>query len=75
MSKAVSFVMGHVWLLVAVMLWLGRKEAAYAPGYTFFGAGGRHSPFAYQALIVLCLVIGLGLIFSARRASKGEKTD
>jgi hypothetical protein len=77
MGNVAYFVMGNVWLLTAVMLWLGRDQVRSEPvRFAFFGVGGLHSPFTYQMLIVLCVAIGLALVFRGRRgAKKAAKTD
>ena len=74
MANVACFVMGNVWLLVGLGLWLGRNFYRSDPvRYSFFGVGGPHSPLAYQAMILVCVVIGLALIIRGRLASLTEE--
>jgi len=73
MGNVAYFVMGNIWLLVAVTLWLGRTQSQSNTNWSsFFGAGGPHSNFAYQALIVLCVLIGVALVIRGRRRPRTE---
>ena len=63
MGKMACFIAGNVWLLMSVVLWLGRKAVRFEPTrYAFFELGGWHSPFSYNLLIVMCVVVGLALL-------------
>ena len=64
------FVAGNLWLLIALVLLLGRKAERFQPTfYSFFGTRSWLSPFAYGFLIVACAFIGVGLIFLGSRAT------
>jgi hypothetical protein len=70
MRNRLYFVVGNSWLLMALVLWLGRNAVRYAPTrYSFFGVGGSLSPFAYGFLILACAVIGVVLIVLAHRST------
>jgi len=73
MGNVAYFVMGNIWLFVGIVLWLGRNIMTTQPvRYSFFDVGGPHSPWAYQALIVICLIIGLALVVRSRRKPRTE---
>lgn len=58
------FVGGNFWLLMALVLWLGRNAVRTGPTrYSFFGVGGWLSPFEYGLLVVACAFIGAALMF------------
>lgn len=60
--------LGNLWLLAALVLYLGRVAVRYQPTrYSFFGIGGWLSPFAYGLLIAACIIIGLAFIFRRSR--------
>ena len=74
MGNVAYFVLGNVWLLAALALWLGRNFYRADPvRYSFFGVGGPHSPLAYQAMIVVCVVIGAALVIRSRRRPRTEE--
>jgi hypothetical protein len=55
------FIAGNLWLLFAIVMFLGRKAWRTGPvRYTFFGAGSL-SPLQYNLLILCC--IGLAAAF------------
>jgi hypothetical protein len=72
MPPWVRFAAGNLWLVTALVLFLGRKAVRYAPTrYAFFGVGSWLSPVAYGFLIVACIVIGLGLMRTIKASSPG----
>ena len=69
MRDRLYFVVGNFWLLMALVLWLGRNTERVAPTrYSFFGVGGWLSPSAYGFLILACALIGVVLIVLAHRS-------
>lgn len=74
MGNVAYFVLGNVWLLAAMGLWLGRNLHTLEPvRYSFFGVGGPHSPLAYQSMILVCVVIGVALVIRGRRRPPVEE--
>ena len=70
MGKMACFIAGNVWLLMSVVLWLGRKAVRFEPTrYAFFEVGGWHSPFSYNLLIMMCVVVGLAFLSPGTRNS------
>jgi hypothetical protein len=64
------FAAGNLWLLVGLILLLGRKHASYAPDvYVFFDASGGFAAWFYNALILGAFA--LGALFLT--LSRGEK--
>ena len=69
MRNWMYFVVGNMWLLTGLVLWLGRKAVRFQPTrYSFFGVGGWLSPFAYGFLILVCALIGIALVLLASRS-------
>lgn len=70
MSNQPYFLAGNFWLLMALLLLIGRKAERYQPTfYSFFGIGGWLSPIAYGFLIFACVVIGVIFIFYKKKDS------
>jgi hypothetical protein len=71
--KAVYYVMGNVWLIIALILLVGRFPVREAPTmYSFFGMGGWRYPSDYNLMIgvgVLAAVIQFVLAVNAGRKS------
>ncbi len=60
MATAWTFALGSAWILLAIILLLGRSVARTQPlMYTFFGIGGWLYPFGYNGLIGLTALIGM----------------
>jgi hypothetical protein len=76
MDRWPRFIVGNVWLLMALVLYLGRVAVRHQPTrYSFFGIGGWHSPSVYGILIICCIVVGLWLMASARSAAGNTDTE
>lgn len=57
------FVAGNLWLMMALVLFLGRDVARTQPTmYSFFGAGGWHHPTTYNLFIIISAGLGLLLV-------------
>ena len=68
-----SFVAGNLWLIVALVLLLGKNIMRGNPTrYSFFGVGGWYSPGAYWLMILVCAAMGVGFMMAARR---NQQTD
>ncbi len=71
--KAVYYVMGNVWLIIALILLVGRSPARESPTmYSFFGMGGWRYPGDYNLMIavgVLAAVVQFILTVKAGRKS------
>lgn len=69
MRDRLYFVVGNLWLLMALVLWVGRNVARTHPTrYSFFDVGGWLSPFAYGFLILACALIGVVLMILGCRS-------
>ena len=62
------FVAGNVWLIIALVLLLGKNNVRIQPTFhSFFGVGGWYSPGAYWLMIVACAALGVGFLNAAWR--------
>jgi hypothetical protein len=63
------FVSAQFWLLVALTLWLGEKVERSSPEMdSFFGIGGWFDPGWYAFTLILCVALGISLLFLAMKA-------
>lgn len=61
------FIAGNVWLLVALVLLLGKNVMRGSPTrYAFFGIGGWYAPGTYYLIVLICAVIGAAFLIAAR---------
>ena len=66
------FLLGGVWLLLALVVLLGKKVARTEPlMYAFFGLGGYRYPDSYNAVVVLSVVLGLGCVWLGWMGARG----
>ncbi len=66
------FLLGSCWLLLAIVVLLGKKVARTEPlMYAFFGLGGWRYPDSYNAVIVLSVVLGLGCLWLGWMGGRG----
>jgi len=62
------FVAGNLWLLVSLVLILGKKVERGDPTmYSFFGVGGWHYPGSYWLMVLACAGLGVAFLIIARR--------
>ena len=67
------FIVGNLWLLVALALFVGRTFERGSPTrYSFFGVGGWLSPFAYGFLIVVTAAVGVFSLMVAYEKMHGD---
>jgi hypothetical protein len=59
--KTHYFTAGNVWLLVALILVIGKKAVYYGQGpqRSFFGVGGDYTPEVYGLMVLTCLAAGI----------------
>jgi hypothetical protein len=59
--KVVLLVMGNVWLIIALVAMIGRIHVDYAEttSYSFFKVSDWYSPFIYNGMVALCLLIAI----------------
>lgn len=63
MKKMAYFIVGNLWLFIALVLLLGRNVARTQPTmYSFFGIGGWYYPAPYGFMVVVCVVLGVFLM-------------
>jgi hypothetical protein len=76
MGSLPRFIAGNVWLLMALVLYLGRVAVRHSPTrYSFFGVGGWISPYTYRLLIIACIAVGVYFLASARSARRTSDTE
>jgi len=64
------FIAGNVWLFAALVIVLGREVVRTEPvRYAFYGIGGWFTAGGYAAIVVCCIVLGLGFLLAAARRS------
>ena len=62
------FIAGNVWLLVSLVLLLGRNVERTQPTlYSFFGVGGWYYPVPYGLMVLVCAAIGVAFLVTACR--------
>ena len=59
------FVAGNVWLLMSLVLFVGKRMDGYDT-YSLFGIGGQYSSFTYWLAILACAAGGIRLLLIAR---------
>ncbi len=66
-----SFVFGNVWLVLSVILFLGRHVERTEPDMvSFFGAGDWLYPGTYSLLEMLCVAASVACFILAYRATR-----
>ena len=64
--KQIKLVFGNLWLIIALLLFVGKTAVRSDPvRYAFFGVGGLLSPAAYWIIIAACAVLGLFMLLSS----------
>jgi hypothetical protein len=72
---ALFFATGNAWLLVALLLLVGKHQDRYAPDrYSFFEVGGSHTPMTYNLFVGLACIVG-GLLVALAFSSGREKAS
>ncbi|MFZ5831785.1 MAG: hypothetical protein ACOY3P_16985 [Planctomycetota bacterium] len=58
--KVALVVIGNVWLVIALLLVLGRCFARSEPlMYSFFCIGGWYYPATYNSMVGVCLIVAI----------------
>lgn len=65
------FIAGNVWLIVALIVFLGRSHARSQPTlYCFFGVGRWMYPSSYSLVMLLCVGLGVAFLILAVRSAR-----
>ena len=73
MNRTTCFVFGNLWLVIALVLFLGGEAVRYAPTrIAFFGVGAWFVPGAYRLLVLASAAMGLWLLTVGIRRQSGE---
>ena len=62
------FVAGNVWLIVALILILGKKNVSWL-GCSFFGVGGEVNVATYGLMIFVSIVLSVTFFIMSRQKS------
>lgn len=66
--KALHLVFGNVWLLLAVVVYLGGKVMRTAPSMvSFYGSGRWFFPGTYNSIAICCAALGIGFLIASYR--------
>lgn len=73
MNRTTSFVFGNLWLLIALVLFIGGSTVRTEPKMVaFLGVGAWFYPGKYNFVVLVCAALGVWLLVAAIR-SRAER--